>query len=102
MQFHLSNDSSRANKKLIAYINGYTGISQWAKYQTQLSQPMELVGGQAYYIEGLQAQADGPWHIGLGIKVHNLTWTSDYAIASHEEQTVKMYSSSLKETQVMQ
>ena len=65
-----------------------------------MSSPIELKAGQAYYIEALQTQGGGPWNIGVGAKIHNLTWTDDIALADHEEQIIQITSTVIKETQV--
>lgn len=100
MEFYLSTDSTRTNLQKIAYIDSYTSKTEWAKFDTQASTPIELIGGKAYYIEGLQTQYVGGWHIGMGVKIHNLSWTSDRALADHEEQTVVLQSTINKEKQV--
>lgn len=100
MDVYLSSDTTRANMELVAYTDQWTRNS-WNYYSSQLSEPINLVGGQAYYLEALQTQGGGPWQIGLGAKIHNLTWTDDYALADHEEQRIRIRSSAFKETQVI-
>lgn len=59
--------------------------------------------GQSYYVEATQRQVGTGWRrrrIGFGAKVHNLSWTSDTALADHERQLVSIQSVVVKETQV--
>ena len=99
LDLYLSPNSSREHKQLIAFTNQWTRNS-WNYFPTQMSSPIELKAGQAYYIEALHVEASGTWNIGVGTKIHNLTWTDDIAVADHEEQIIQITSTVIKETQV--
>ena len=47
----------------IASVSGYTNQGEWTKYASQTSDPVELVGGQAYYIETLHKEGSGGDHL---------------------------------------
>ena len=99
MRLHLSPNTSREHKELIAYANSWTRNS-WNYHETQVSEPLYLKAGQAYYIEAVQGNGYGPWNIGFGAKVHSISWTSDRALADHETQLIDISSTVVKETQV--
>jgi len=52
-QLWLSTDEDRANKQLIAFVDGWTGARRWDKFPSQKSQPITLRAGRKYYIEAL-------------------------------------------------
>lgn len=56
--------------------------------------------GESYYLEAVQLQGYGPWRIGIGAKIHNLSWTEDVADIDYEEQIINIRSTVVKETQV--
>ena len=99
LDLYLSPNSRREDKELIAYSNSWTRNS-YNYFASQTSSPKYLKAGQPYYIEALQSQYGGPWYIGVAAKIHNLTWTEDYALADHEEQIIRISSTVIKETQV--
>lgn len=54
VELWLSTDVDPAKASMIAYVHdGWTGFKQWDKYSSQMSAPVELVGGKAYYIMAL-------------------------------------------------
>ena len=55
----LSSDADPANKVRIAYVPGWAGSRDWAKYSEQQSVSISLTGGQRYYIEVLHKEATG-------------------------------------------
>ncbi len=55
----LSNDSTPANKALIASVPGWTASREWTKYVEQVSAPVWLTGGQKYYVEALMKEHSG-------------------------------------------
>jgi len=62
----LSDGSSRFNKQLIAYNLTTTNLAEWDKHVNQKSLPIQLVGGQSYYIEAQVMDNDGGGHISIG------------------------------------
>lgn len=69
-----------------------------------LHMPMTCVStytsGESYYMEAVHWQNTGPWRIGIGAKIHNLSWTEDVANIDYEEQTIRITSTVVHETQV--
>lgn len=55
----ISTDSNPENKFEIASVPGWTSPQQWDKYSSQQSTPIELIAGQAYYIEALHNEGGG-------------------------------------------
>lgn len=55
----LSTDDTVENKKLICYIEDYTGSTQYDKFTSQKSEPVMLEGGKKYYIEAVQTKENG-------------------------------------------
>jgi Flp pilus assembly pilin Flp len=55
----LSTDRNASNRALIASVNGFTNSREWTKYSSQQSAAINLVGGQAYYIEALVKEGTG-------------------------------------------
>ena len=95
----MSSNASREHKQVIAYAPQWTRNS-WNFFDTQLSTPMNLKAGESYYIEAIQNDGGGAWNIGVGVKLHNLTWTDDIALADHEQQVIQISSTVVEETQV--
>ncbi|HEX5791080.1 MAG TPA: PA14 domain-containing protein [Luteolibacter sp.] len=62
----LSEDGSRFNKQLIAYNLTTTNLAEWDKHVNQKSLPIQLVGGQSYYLEAQVMDYDGGGHISIG------------------------------------
>lgn len=61
----LSTDDNPANKRRIAYVDGAVPPLAWTNRTTQRSAPIYLVGGQRYYIEALQKEANGNDHVAV-------------------------------------
>ncbi len=59
VQLNLSTDSSSANKREIASVPGWTSPRQWDKFTEQQSVPINLVAGEAYYVEALHKEGYG-------------------------------------------
>ena len=59
----ISDDASRFNKKLVAYHLGTSNVSEWDKHPNQKSIPIQLTGGQSYYIEAQVMDFDGGGHV---------------------------------------
>lgn len=55
----LSTDSNPANKKLIAYVSGWTSSREWTKEANQQSAPIHLEAGKSYYLAALQKEGGG-------------------------------------------
>ena len=59
----LSTDKSPANKRKIAYVDGYTNRDQRTRYPSQRSVPISLKKNQFYYIEALHKESTGGDHL---------------------------------------
>jgi glucose/arabinose dehydrogenase len=62
----LSTDENPANKKKIAYTDGYTFVREWNKYPTQQSTPIALAARRKYYVEALHKELEGSDHVAVG------------------------------------
>lgn len=62
----LSTNDDPANKRKIAYANGYTNARQWTKYSTQQSATITLAANQRYYVEALHKEGTGTDHVAVG------------------------------------
>lgn len=62
----LSTDENPANKKRIAYVNGWTRVGEWTKYSSQQSLPVSLAANQRYYVEALHKEGSGGDHVAVG------------------------------------
>jgi hypothetical protein len=58
-QLWLSTDADPANAVKIAQVATWTAPKQWTKEAGQKSAPVQLVGGQTYYIEALMKEGTG-------------------------------------------
>lgn len=64
-ELSISSDSSAANKKRIATVNGSVGEEQWTAQANQQSAVIALLAGQRYYIEALQKEGGGGDHLAV-------------------------------------
>ncbi len=62
----LSTDNQSANKQRIAYHTDYTGSREWNKFTTQRSATINLIQGQAYYIEALMKEYNNSDNLAVG------------------------------------
>ena len=62
----LSTDSDPANKRLIAYLYGWTSPENWTQEASQQSARISFVRGQHYYIEVLHKEGTGGDHLSVG------------------------------------
>ncbi len=60
--FYLSTDSTFNNKSLVAYIDGWTNITEHNKYASQTSGSIYLEAGKKYYTELLHKEGGGGDH----------------------------------------
>jgi len=95
----LSPNTSVEHAEVIAEAPFYTR-ERWDYFDSQKSVPLELKSSQAYYIEVLHYQGNGPWHVEFGAKFHNTTMTSSQLYGEHEEQRIQISSEIKKETHV--
>jgi hypothetical protein len=65
----LSSNDDPENVKMIAYVKdsptaggGYSSVTQWTKYDSQKSEPVQLVAGQKYYIMAIWKEGGGGDH----------------------------------------
>jgi hypothetical protein len=56
-ELSLSTNDDPANKRLIAFVPGWTSSREWGKYSQQKSEGINLTAGQKYYVEVLQKEA---------------------------------------------
>ena len=74
--FYLSTDSSYTNKKLTAYIDGWTNTTEHSKYVTQTSTTKYLVAGKKYYTELFHKEGWGGDHFQVHWRTpSSSTWT---------------------------
>eukprot|EP00794_Sanderia_malayensis_P020639 gene20639-22674_t len=66
-QLFLSNSSASKDKVKIVDVRGWTSQYQYNRRSDQKSQPIPLVGGKKYYIEGLLVEAGGGDHISVAV-----------------------------------
>lgn len=64
----LSTDSSKINKRKIAYTSSWTSYKEWEKYATQKSSSISLIAGKKYYIEALIKDDAGNDHLSVAWK----------------------------------
>lgn len=67
----ISDDASRFNKKLVAYHLGTSNIAEWDKHPNQKSIPIQLTGGQSYYLEAQVMDFDGGGHVEVAWRGQN-------------------------------
>ncbi len=95
----LSPNMSAESKTLIAYGDQYTGNS-WNRFDTQLSEPIWLDGGEPYYIEAHGLNYQGPWELGFGAKIHCYNYTTYPYDGDTEEQLIRITSTVVMEEHV--
>lgn len=62
----LSTDATPANRKKIAWVNGWARSREWNKYTSQKSFPIALQAGRIYYIEALHKENAGGDNLAVG------------------------------------
>ncbi|MCB0662139.1 MAG: proprotein convertase P-domain-containing protein, partial [Saprospiraceae bacterium] len=60
--FFLSTDASAVNKRLVAEVNGWTGVTEFTKFNTQTSSQIYLEAGKRYYTELTMKEGGGGDH----------------------------------------
>ncbi len=65
-ELYFGADGTDANPERIAFIDGWTKYRQWNRYPSQRSRPLQLTGGQRYYVEALQKERSGLDHVAVG------------------------------------
>ena len=66
VELWLSTDDNPANKKKIAYHNGWTNKREWTKYATQQSFSIALEANRRYYVEALMKEGAKADHVSVG------------------------------------
>ncbi len=61
----LSTDATDGNSVAIAEVNGWTGVTEFNKYASQVSKKVRLVKGQRYYVELLHQEGGGGDHFNV-------------------------------------
>jgi len=61
----LSTDANPQNRKLIAYVRGWTDPRKFDAFPTQKSKPIRLQAGKRYYIEALHKEGEGNDHLAV-------------------------------------
>ena len=64
-KLYLSPDTDPAAKQLIARVPEWTNYHEWNKYGDQESGPIQMIAGQAYYIEALHKEGNLGDHISV-------------------------------------
>lgn len=85
----VSDDASRFNKKLVAYNLGSTNASEWDKHANQKSIPIQLTGGQSYYIEAHVMDKDGGGHAEIAWRGQNGRHSLDLNGATATQSSTK-------------
>ncbi len=85
---YVSQDEEMGNAVEVAYVDGWTNIAEWTKYDSQHSDPMELKAGQVMAVmaffneEGGGDNMDIGWTgPGLSSDIYNPTYLTDYITA---------------------
>lgn len=74
-RLYLSSNSSPLNKSVIAYVPGWTNITEYTKYTQQTSSSIYLTAGTKYYIELVQKEGGGLDHFQVQWKTpSNSSW----------------------------
>ncbi len=79
VQFHLSTDSTTANKSIIAQATAPTAFRQWDAQPSQQSTPRNLIAGREYYFEVWHKESTGNDYFSIGWKKPGDT---NYAVIS--------------------
>lgn len=85
----ISSDASRFNKQLVAYSLKPTNAGEWNKYPEQRSIPIQLTGGQSYYLEAQVMDAGGGGHL-------SVSWRGQKGRYSYSENGATATQSSTK------
>lgn len=67
----LSTNDDPANKVKIAYLDRAVDPNSWSQHASQVSNPIDLVGGQKYYIEVLHKEGLGADFVAVGWRFQN-------------------------------
>ncbi|RYD66755.1 MAG: hypothetical protein EOP83_04260, partial [Verrucomicrobiaceae bacterium] len=62
---YLSADEKESGKQAIASVSGYTGFQVWTASSSQVSTPVFLQAGRAYYIEAQHQEGGGGDHVAV-------------------------------------
>jgi ELWxxDGT repeat protein len=73
VNLYLSTGADPMNKRLIAYLTGFTAPREWGKQASQTSAPVHLEAGQRYYIEALHKEGVGGDHVAVAWRMPNGT-----------------------------
>ena len=76
-RFYLGTDAAQSTKVLLASVNGYTGFQSFDSSGSQVSVPVTLEAGRAYWFEAQQLEGGGGDHLsvawqGAGIPVRSI------------------------------
>lgn len=58
-RLYVSMDDNPGNAELVAYVDGWTAVQEWGKYDTQASAPMTLEAGQMLAFVGIMQEGGG-------------------------------------------
>ena len=86
-ELFLSTDSSRFNKKRIAWTHQWTSARQWDKYEGQKSAVVTLVAGQKYYIEAQLMEFNWGEHMSIGWSREPVNWALDASAVASQSST---------------
>ncbi|XP_071946075.1 fibrocystin-L-like [Antedon mediterranea] len=96
--FSMSENPDNLTK--IAYVTGWS--SNYYKYPEQVSELLNLVGGNRYYVKAIQREGGGGDHLRVGLLMYDLPFNhSDLGGASDEKQVIAISSVVQPEVQVI-
>ena len=79
VNLYLSTDTDPTNKRLIAYLTGFTAPREWDKYPSQTSEPVYLRAGHRYYIESLHKEGAVGDHVAVAWRMPDGTFEAPIA-----------------------
>lgn len=85
----ISDDASRFNKKLVAYNLGTTALQAFDNHPSQQSIPIQLTGGQSYYLEAQVMDKNGNGHVSIGWRGQNGRYALDLNGATATQSSTK-------------
>lgn len=73
---------------------------RWDRYSSQMSEPRYLEKDKYYYFEVVGNQYGGAWELGLGVKLHDSTYSGGRYDTDRERQRISIYSNIVREEHV--
>lgn len=82
-EFWLSNNRDPSGKALRCSVSGWTSSSEWTKYASQKSLPVQLTTGQSYYFEVFHQEGSGGDHLTIAWTRPSMPENDREIISSH-------------------